>query len=67
MTVAKLIKYLQSQPQTLTVVYRCCSEHCFLDTIDIKILELSAERSDGWVQDKRPDKPTKKYLVLPGN
>lgn len=67
MTVAELIAYLQTQPQDLPVAYRCCSEQVLLEAIDIKIAEECEPRSDGWIQDKRPDKPTRTYLMFPGN
>ncbi len=67
MTVAKLIEFLQTQPQHLTVVYRLCSENALLDPKDITVKELCAEREDGWVPNARPDQPTRKYLAFPGN
>ena len=67
MTVSELITYLQSQPQHLTVLYRCYSEQTMLNQGDITIEQLCPARVDGWVQDKRPDMTTQTYLVLPGN
>ncbi len=67
MKVSELIDFLKTQPQELTVVYCCYSEQCMLDAESIKIEELGLEREDGWVHNPRPDKPTKKYLVFPGN
>lgn len=66
-TVADLIAFLQRQPQDLPVAYRCYSEQCELDVSDIEIKELCEPRPDGWIQDKREDKPTRLYLVFPGN
>ena len=34
---------------------------------DITIEELCEVRSDGWVANKRPDKPKALYLLFPGN
>ncbi len=67
MTVSELISFLQTQPQHLTVVYKCCSEQCVLESKDIAVEELCEERTDGWVANKRKDKPLRTYLVLPGN
>lgn len=67
MTVKDFIEYLQEQPQDIKVAYYCCSEQCLLDTDDIDVMDLCEERIDGWIQNKRPDKKTEKYLVLPGN
>lgn len=67
MTVAELIAFLQTQPQELQVAYRCCSEQDLLKAEKIKIAERCEPRQDGWIHDKRPDKPTQTYLLLPGN
>jgi hypothetical protein len=67
MTVKQLIKFLETQPQNLQVVFRQFSEQRLIEIKDIAIEEHCEPREDGWVQNKRPDKPTKKYLVLPGN
>ena len=67
MTVLELIKLLQTYPSTLTVAYRCCSEQCLMETDDIMILEAGEARADGWIQNKRPDKPNQQYLLFPGN
>jgi hypothetical protein len=66
MTVAELIALLQQQPQDLLVAYRMCSEKCLLRQADIFIEDCCEPRPDGWVQDARPDMPTRQYLVLPG-
>lgn len=65
MTVAQLIEYLKTQPQDLLVAYEIHSEQCLLELDDIMILDLCVARPDGWIQNKRPDMPTVKYLVLP--
>ena len=67
MTVAELIAYLQTQPQGLHVAYRCCSEQLLLEAKEIEIAEKCPPRPDGWIHDKRPDMPTQRYLLLPGN
>ena len=67
MKVKELIKFLQMQPQDLTVAYTCCSEQSLLEANEICIKELCEVRADGWVANKRPDKPKALYLVFPGN
>jgi hypothetical protein len=67
MTVAEFIAFLQTQPQDLPVAYGLMSEQLLLDVADISIVEKCLPRPDGWIQDKRPDMPTQKYLMLPGN
>ena len=67
MTVAEFVEYLKSQPQDITVAYKCWSEQCLLDTRDIETVELCHPREDGWIQNKRPDMETETYLLLPGN
>lgn len=67
MTVAELIAFLQAQPQDLQVAYRCFSEQALLEAESIVIAEMCPPRPDGWIENKRPDKPTQAYLLLPGN
>ena len=67
MTVAELIAFLLKQPQDLPVAYRIYSEHVLLEASDITIENLCEARPDGWVADARPDRPTRPYLLLPGN
>ena len=67
MIVKELIEYLQKQPQDLKVAYMCCSEQCLLQLVEIEIVDLCRPRDDGWIQNKRSDKPTETYLLLPGN
>lgn len=67
MTVADFIAYLQTQPQDLLVAYRCYSEQVLLETKDIEVADMGEPRPDGWVQNRRPDMPTRRYLLLPGN
>ena len=67
MIVSEFIRLLQGQPQNLQVAYRCCSEQCLVEPDDIDVVECCKPREDGWIQDKRPDKETETYLLLPGN
>lgn len=67
MNVAELIDLLKTQPQDLQVIYLCYSEAVLLEAEDIYVGEACEPRLDGWVQNKRPDMPTRKYLVFPGN
>lgn len=67
MTVNELIEHLHTFPKDLPVAYRLHSEQCLLDLEDIVVTELCEPRPDGWIQDKRPDMPSIKYLVFPGN
>lgn len=67
MTVAELISFLQTQPQGLQVAYRCYSEQCLLEATEIKVVEECEPRPDGWIENRRDDKPTRKYLMFPGN
>lgn len=66
-TVADLIKYLEQFPQDIQVAIEMYSEQYLLEFDQIVLEELCEPRSDGWVQNKRPDMPTQKYLVFPGN
>jgi len=67
MTVAELIDFLRGEPQDMQVAYRLYSEQCLLTLDEIKVAELCYPRSDGWVQNKRPDMESQPYLLLPGN
>lgn len=67
MTVSELIAFLQTQPQDLQVAYMCYSEHVLLETDEIEIYEACEPRPDGWIHNKRPDKPVQTYLMFPGN
>lgn len=67
MNVAELIEFLELQPKGLTVIYQCCSESAVLEVDQMYIGEACEPRPDGWVQNKRPDMPTRRYLILPGN
>ena len=67
MTVAELIEYLKDQPQDLQITYDCFSERCLLEATDIRLIEAALPRNDGWVHDKRTDKPFQSYLAFPGN
>ena len=67
MTVSELIEFLKTQDQELQVIYECCSESVLLEQKDIFEVNACEARPDGWVQNKRPDVPVKKYLSFPGN
>lgn len=67
MTVAELIETLKTFPPDLPVVYQCCSEYNTLEAHQLTVDELCQPRPDGWVHEKRPDKPSIKYLAFPGN
>jgi hypothetical protein len=67
MTVAELIEFLKTQPQELPVAYAIYSEYALLEAGCIEVKELCRPRNDGWLEYKRPDKPSQKYLVFPGN
>ena len=64
MTVKELIDILQGKPQDLQVIYSKYSEFCLLEESDIEIGVHGLPRPDGWVHDRRPDKPTQDYLIL---
>jgi hypothetical protein len=67
MTVSELIEFLKTQPQDLQVAYCIFSEMALMRLKDIEVVDLCEPRNDGWVARKRPDKPTQKYLLFPGN
>jgi len=67
MNVSELISFLKKQPQELHVAYSIFSEQCLLRLEDIKIKEFCEPRPDGWIHNKRSDKPTQLYLLFPGN
>ena len=64
-TVKELIESLKDYPQDLLVVYSLYSEQILLEEDDLEVEELCLPRNDGWVANKRPDKPRQNYLVLP--
>jgi len=66
-TVGDLIKFLQRFPQHILVGYQKYSECCLLDIDDISLEEMQPPRGDGWIHEKRPDKPSQEYLIFPGN
>lgn len=67
MTVKELIEFLQTQPQDILVAYKIFSEQALLEPRQITIEDLCEYRPDGWISDKRPDMPTRVYLVFPGD
>ncbi len=66
-TVAELIAHLQTLPHDLPVAYQLHSEQILMELDDISIEWLQEARPDGWVHDKRPDRPAVPYVVFPGN
>lgn len=67
MNVAELIAFLQTQPQDLQVGYKACSEYCLLMEDEIEVVNACEPRADDWIQRQRPDKPSRAYLMFPGN
>lgn len=67
MTVAELIDFLQTQPQDISVAYRCYSEQALLEASEISVIECCLPRNDGWLQNNRPDMVSQSYLLFPGN
>lgn len=67
MTVAELIRHLNKFDPNLPVAYQVYSEQALLDADEVKLAELCEPRPDGWVQNYRPDKPTRLYVLFPGN
>ena len=67
MRVHILIKFLQTQDPNLHIAYSLHSEQCLMQERDIVINECCEPRGDGWVQNQRPDMPSIKYLMFPGN
>ena len=67
MKVSDLIEILKGHKQDLDVCYKCCSEYAMLEADDLEVKALCKQRPDGWVPDKRPDKPLAGYIVFPGN
>lgn len=64
MIVRDLIRCLEALDQELEVVTPLYSEHLLLEADQIKVKEFCETRNDGWVEDARPDKQTKKYVRL---
>lgn len=67
MTVAELIEFLKTQPQDLPVAFDLHSEHILMVAGDIRLMNACEARQDGWVPRARPDKPSRAYLMFPGN
>ncbi len=65
MTVKELIDLLQTYPPELPVAYCLYSEQCLLEPKDIGVVDLCHSRPDGWIQNRRPDMPTRQYLLFP--
>ena len=67
MLVKELIELLKTFDQDLPIAYQLMSEQCLMEPTDISIAELCNARPDGWIQNRRPDMPTTKYLLFPGH
>lgn len=67
MKVHELVTFLQLQNQDADVVFCQYSDYTVLEARMIQSAYLCDARSDGWVQDARPDKELKPYLIFPGN
>ncbi len=67
LTVRGLVAFLLTQDQDLPVAYSLYSEQTLMKLDDIGVYDLCLPRNDGWVQSARPDMPTRRYLVFPGN
>lgn len=66
-TVKELIKFLETLPENLPIAYKLHSEQCLMELGDLEVFEACLPRPDGWIQYKRPDKPSQLYLIFPGN
>lgn len=67
MTVKELIEILKTQPQDIQVCYMFRSDYSLLQSEELEIKKLCFPRTDNYIENNRPDKPTQDYLVLPGN
>lgn len=67
MLVKDLVAWLLTQDQDMPVAIKMYSDFLELDVDEIEIRKLCFPRSDGWVQNYRPDKTSINYLVFPGN
>jgi hypothetical protein len=67
MKVKELIAFLQTQPQDVPVAFCQYSDYTAMEIEHIVLQDLQSARVDGYVGAARPDKPTEKWLVFPGN
>lgn len=67
MTIQRLIEILEQYPKDMEVIQILYSDYKILEEKDIDTFEACEDRGDGWVQNKRPDKPFKAYLRFNGN
>lgn len=67
MNIKELIEHLQTFPQDMEVAYEKYSEQCILTKEDVGIALRCHAREDGWIENFRKDKPSKEYLLFPGN
>lgn len=62
MTVAELIEHLRQLPQDLLVIIDMHSESQLAE--HVITIEECEPREDGWVANRRPDKPTQTYVKV---
>ena len=67
LTVGTLKQLLKKYDNDIKIAFSQHSEYVVMEEDDIATQMACAPRPDGWVQRKRPDKPTEEYLVFPGN
>jgi hypothetical protein len=67
MTVVELIEFLKTHPQDMPILFRQYSDYTELRADQIGVEEHQVPRGDGYVGSKRPDRPSQKFLVFPGN
>lgn len=64
MTLRELLVILEDFDPELPVCFPCHSEWVEMEPSDVMTKELCKPRGDGWIQAKRPDQESIKYLVL---
>lgn len=67
LTVAELIEFLKTQPQTMRVAVETYSELCLVEAEEITHQSACKARTDGWIHLLRDDAEFETYLVFPGN
>lgn len=67
MIVADLLGFLMTQPLDREIAYKLHSEQCLMELTDINLMQGCEARPDGWVQNARPDKPSRTFILFPGN
>ena len=66
-SVAELIRHLQTFPQDALVAYCLHSEQILMEKKEVILFAGCEPRPDGWVHHERPDKPSQTYVLFPGN